>query len=167
MSSRSDDGAFSIAGPAVYLTDDPGEASALLRDRRPPPAIWFHATSREGATSAARWGILPGCWRGHDTCAIFGVESLDGVHAHHGDWILEIRSRALACQAKAWWVPPRSILGAWHERAFTRAQALRAADASPPALRACSCGLSGLVREQIAAWRATIAAQGLRDQRNP
>lgn len=157
MSSNHSDrlGAFPRIGPLTYLADDVVEARAGLRGEYPTLRRWFHATTEEAAASAAWQGLVPGCWHGGDCCCVCGYDSLDEIPRHRGDWIVEIYSRAYDGQAKAWWVPPQAIRGAWNDGVFYEAAELR--ERGGPLLGAvsgCSCNLNELTREQAGAWRA-------------
>ena len=159
MSSNHSDrlGAFPRIGPLTYLAADVAEARARLHGDYPSPRRWFHATSEEAAASAAWQGLVPGCWQGGDCCCVCGYDSLDEVPRHRRDWILEINSRVYDGQARAWWVPPQAIRGAWKDGVFYEAVELRAR--GRPLLgdvRGCSCNLSELTREQAAVWRAQL-----------
>lgn len=160
MSSNHSDrlGAFPLTGPLTYLAADLDEARRRMDDEYPPVRPWFHATSEEAAASAARQGLAPGCWHGGDCCCICGYDELDDVPAHRrGDWILEIHSRARAGQAKAWWVPPQAICGAWNLGVFYEASELRELGApSLGAVVGCACDLNELTREQAALWQAQM-----------
>jgi hypothetical protein len=157
ISSASEAGAFPLAGPLTYLHADLAEIREYIAsDERPPVSLWFHATSEEAARAAAVEGLIPSCWCGRDSCCVFGYSSLDDVpERRQRDWIIEVESRALPGQLKAWWVPPQAIRGAWHEGGFHTRDEL----ATSPAQRAavaetCSCELHELTREQIMRWRA-------------
>lgn len=161
MSSRLHEGAFPAAGPVVYLAQDAESARAMLAGRRAGYAQWFHATCLDGAIQAAHRGLIPSCWRGGDTCAVFGVDALRDVHSHHGEWVLKIRSCALPGQLKAWWVPPERIMGAWHAGEFISSRALRTRPPGPPpAFAGCPCELAGVVAEQIACWANPTSTRG-------
>src|SRR4051812_39332423 len=127
-----------------------GEYASLSR--------WYHATTEAAATSAAWQGLVPGCWQGGDCCCVCGYDSLDEVPVHRSEWILEIYSRAYDGQAKAWWVPPQAIRGAWNRGAFYEATELR--ERGEPLLGevdGCVCNLADLTLEQARLWRAQLA----------
>ena len=77
--------------------------------------------------------------------------------AHRGDWILEIYSRAYDGQAKAWWVPPQAIRGAWNLGVFYDAVDLRARGGPLlPDVGGCTCNLAELTLEQARLWREAV-----------
>jgi hypothetical protein len=157
ISSVSKAGAFPLVGPVTYLHADLEEVRAHLhRGECPPPTVWFHATTEASACAAAKEGLVPSCWCAGDSCCVFGYSSRDEVPRwHRADWIIEIESRALPGQLKAWWVPPQAIRGAWHEdRFYSRAELAARAVASATVGATCQCELHELTREQIARWRS-------------
>jgi hypothetical protein len=155
------DGAFPLTGPVTYLTDDEDAARAMLdRGEFPAPTTWWHVTDPARLPTILAKGLVPGCWRGGDTCAVFGIDALaDAPGWRRHDWILEIHSAALSGQAKAWWVPPAAIRGAWRFDTFISARLLHDAyplEAPPSGVAdGCPCSLTRLSRDQQAAWRAT------------
>lgn len=155
MSESPLDGSLPEAGAVPYLLDDETQARDALRGRRGAPLRWFHATDAETAFIAVRQGLMPSCWRGGDCCGICGHDDFDDVHLHQGPWVLEIVSRALPGQVKAWWVPPSAIQGGWLDGVFTTAEEMRASAPLCPDddARPCPCGLSQLVEDHIRAWR--------------
>jgi hypothetical protein len=101
---------------------------------------------------------MPSCWVGRDGCCVFGSDRLDAASALRGDWVLEICSRALPEQQKAWWVPAAAIRGGWHADVFYDRAALR--ELGPPLLAptgSCACELTMLVAEQVELWRQTTS----------
>ena len=125
-------------------------------------ATWFHMTYSDRLPIILRTGLIPSCWFGGDTCAVFGLERHDeGPMMRKSDWILEIRSCALAGPAKAWWVPPSSICGLW--RGAVAHPVPRASNEGRPRwprqIDGCDCSLSDLVHEQQALWRTTWSHQ--------
>ena len=50
-------GAYPIAGPVPYLTDDPLECRRLLEGQMPATRTWFHGTSETIAQLACVQGI--------------------------------------------------------------------------------------------------------------
>jgi hypothetical protein len=148
-------GAFPHIGPLTYIADDVVHARETMHGDYPTLRRWFHAATEEAAASAAWQGLVPGCWQGGDCCCVCGSDSLDEVPSYRGDWILEIYSRACDGQAKAWWVPPQAIRGAWNLGAFYDAVELR--ERGGPLLdevSGCACNLSELTSEQAHLWRA-------------
>jgi hypothetical protein len=148
-------GAFPCVGPLTYIAHDAVHAREGMHGDYPKLRRWFHATTEEAAASAAWQGLVPGCWRGGDCCCVCGYDSLDDVPTHRVDWVLEIYSRANVGQAKAWWVPPQAIRGAWTLGVFYEATELR--ERGEPLLGevgGCACDLSELTREQALLWRA-------------
>jgi hypothetical protein len=74
-----------------------------------------------------------------------------------GDWVLEVHSRALPEQQKAWWVPVSAISGAWHSGVFYKAADLRERGGPMVApADSCTCELAELVAEQVALWRRAV-----------
>lgn len=162
MNSREPDsvGAFPLRGPITYLANlTVVEAREALMGAYLPMTTWFHQTGRAEAASAAWQGLIPSCWVGGDGCCVFGDDNRDTVSPFRGDWVVEVRSRALPEQQKAWWVPSAQIIGAWSDDIFYPPDALRALG---PALLnptgTCACDLAELVAEQVALWRETVAA---------
>jgi hypothetical protein len=155
------DGTFPLTGPVTYLTDDPNAARALLdHGEFPEPTTWWHVTDLGSLSSVLVIGLVPGCWRGGDTCAVFGIDALADVPRwRRHDPIVEIRSAALPGQVKAWWVPPTAIRGVWRSGTFIPAHQL--SDAYPLQIPpsditdGCPCRLTRLSRDQQTAWRAT------------
>lgn len=153
----SDAGAFPLAGPLTYLRADFAEIREHLESAEfAPVSIWFHATSEHAARAAAVEGLVPSCWCGGDSCCVFGRSSLNEVPRwRRADWVVEIESRALPGQLKAWWVPPQAIRGAWHEgQFFTREDLVARSGLADAVGESCPCDLHELTREQIARWRA-------------
>jgi hypothetical protein len=152
-------GAFPVRGPITYLELTVSEAREALEGPRRPITTWFHQTGRAEAASAASQGLIPSCWVGGDGCCVFGDDSRESASPFRGDWILEIRSRTLPEQQKAWWVAPQQIVGGWNDDAFYTPEELRAL--GPPLLSpggTCACELAELVAEQVALWRKAVAA---------
>ena len=152
-------GAFPIRGPLVYLRLTEAEVRAARGGPFRPVVVWYHRTDEAQAASAAWQGLIPSCWVGGDGCCVFGVEDRTGGGTFRGDWVLEIRSRALPEQQKAWWVPAAAIVGAWHDDVFYDADELRRR--GRPLLDAagsCACDLASVVAEEVAAWRETVLA---------
>jgi len=153
-------GVLPLAGPVPYLTLSERRARTLLLGPRPTTAsTWVHATSIDGAIAAACEGLIPSCWRGGDGCVVFGSSALEDVHPARGPALVQVRSRAIAGQLRAWWVPRAQVRGAWIDGKFVGVQALRAtahrrlADVTP-----CSCPLADLVREQQELWQRTLTS---------
>lgn len=140
-------------GPITYLNVSPEEAKRSLESGPYPPVTrWFHATTREVVALALAQGLMPACWRGRDTCCVFGYDSINDLPAYHGSsWILEIESAALLGQLKAWWVPAASIRAVWHQRSrHTLAAQLVY---SPVLTDGCACELSDLTCAEQLMWR--------------
>jgi hypothetical protein len=150
------DGCFPAAGPVPYLTDQPDQAASLLTDDTAPPVrTWWHVTYAEAVPQIAATGLVPSCWFGGDTCAVFGVDDRAAVPSWRADdWLIEVRSPAPPGPVKAWWVPPTAIVGAWHRGEF---HDIRAGEiANPPPVDGCSCPLTAICRDQQQAWRASL-----------
>lgn len=161
MNSRGPDslGAFPFRGPITYLEMSLADVRSALGGPHRPTTTWFHQTGRAEAASAAWQGLIPSCWVGGDGCCIFGEDSRESVSPFRGDWMLEMRSRALPEQQKAWWVPPQQIIGAWNDGVFYGPAELR--ELGPPLLApsgGCACELADLVAQQVALWRKAVAA---------
>jgi hypothetical protein len=150
-------GVLPVAGPVPYLTDSEQEARRLLASPQPAGDLtWLHATSLEVARIAAHRGLGPSCWRSGDCCVVFGSANADDVKHSRGEALVEVVSRAIPGQLRAWWVPRRRIRGAWVADQFIPAEQLR----EPPVtlvddVRPCACPLSTLVAEQQQLWRDT------------
>jgi hypothetical protein len=98
--------------------------------------------------------LVPSCWYGGDCCCVCGYDARNQVPAHRGEWVLEIYSRAYDGQAKAWWVPPQAIRGAWNLGVFYEAAELR--ERGGPLLTnvaGCACNLAPLTLKQGQLWR--------------
>lgn len=152
-------GAFPIRGPLPYLPLTEGELQSARLGPFRPAVTWYHRTGEAQAASAAWQGLIPSCWVGGDGCCVFGDNNRDSGSAHRGDWVLEIRSSALAEQQKAWWVPAAAISGAWHRGVFHGADDLRRR--GRPLLDpsgSCNCELAAHCAEEIARWRETADA---------
>jgi hypothetical protein len=152
-------GAFPTLGPLPYLHLSPRAVGAALAGDYPPARRWYHGTTEAAAMSALAQGLLPGCWVGSGDCCVFGYDAREEIPAQRNECVLEIYSRALPGQLKAWWVPPQAIVGIWHDRKFAEAAALL--DAATPSLAprgAYTCELAELVAEQVALWREAVAA---------
>lgn len=150
-------GRLPLTGPLPYLTEREAHARQLQAGPHPSTTVrWLHATSLAVARVAAYRGLVPSCWRGGDACVVFGEDDRRDVKDRYGDAVIEIRSRALPGQLRAWWVPPTLILGAHHGGRFLSTTELRATpielmdDVQP-----CPCPLSRLVAEQQRLWRDT------------
>ena len=155
-SERSTTGCFPLAGPVPYLTDDPAQAAEMLTQFADiAPRIWWHATYASAVPAIMRTGLIPSCWHGGDTCVVFGTDDRFEVASwRREDWVIEIRSAVRMGPDKAWWVPPASIVGAWHGDTFhPRDALLRAVPA--PSVDGCSCPLAALCRDQQAHWMRT------------
>lgn len=126
---------------------------------------WWHATYASRLDSVLRFGLLPACWFGGDTCAVFGLDDLGGLPSWRTpDWLIEVHSSALPGPAKAWWVAPGAIRGGWFRGNFVpRLALLQASDLEPTAGQqpdGCACVLSDVCREQQNLWRASLTAHG-------
>jgi hypothetical protein len=154
---NSDAGAFPLAGPLTYLRVPLAEIRDCLQSAEfAPVSIWFHATSEHAARAAAAEGLIPSCWCGGDSCCVFGHSSFDEMPRwRRQDWVVEIESRALPGQLRAWWVPPQAIRGVWHDGQFFGRDELEARSGVAELVsESCPCDLHGLTSEQIARWRA-------------
>lgn len=153
-------GALPDAGPVPYLTLNERYARSLLEGPRPEASsTWMHATTEQVAVTAAHRGLIPSCWHGGDGCVVFGSSGADDVNPRRGQALVEVHSRALAGQLRAWWVPLQHVRGAWIYDEFITAERLREANPEPaPLVAPCSCPLAALVREQQDLWRRTYSA---------
>ena len=139
-------GAFPVGGPITYLELSVADARAALGGPHWPITTWFHQTGRAEAASAAWQGLIPSCWVGGDGCCVFGDDSREKAFPFRGEWILEVRSRPLPEQQKAWWVPAEQIVGDWNEGVFYMPDELRAI--GRPLLTSsgsCACELTDLI----------------------
>jgi hypothetical protein len=150
-------GILPLLGPVPYLTESDREARAMLAGPCPSePTVWLHATSCEVALIAAHQGLIPSCWHGGHGCVVFGCAGPEDAVPPRGDAVIEIKSRALPGQQRAWWVPWRLIRGAWMHGKFVTAQQLRDRPLlREPEVRPCACPLSSLVSGQQVLWRST------------
>jgi hypothetical protein len=148
-------GAFPALGPVTYLPIGEDEVEAALLTPAPEEQTWFHATNEYAARAACRQGLIPSCWVGGDSCCVFGYDTRGDIPAYRGEWVLEIRSHALASQLKAWWVPVNAIRRIWTrgEALLPSAVAARAVRLASP--KGCDCELAGQTKAQIERWRAT------------
>jgi hypothetical protein len=156
------EGTFPLLGPVPYIAEDEITARGMLTGQTlPAESTWWHVTYPENLSNVLRTGLAPSCWWGSDGCAVFGIDSRVDVPTWRRDhWVLEIRSRALPDSAKAWWVPPRLILGGWQQDRFYSRTQLLAQERNRERQHigwfdGCICSLSGVCREQQSAWRAT------------
>jgi hypothetical protein len=150
-------GVLPLVGPVPYLTAVEEEARRLLVAPQPATnSTWWHATSVEVARIATRYGLVPSCWRGGDCCVVFGSADAEDVKPSRGEALIEVVSRAIPGQLRAWWVPHTRVRGAWIADEFVTAEQLRI----PPVrlvddVRPCQCSLSAVVAEQQQQWRRT------------
>jgi hypothetical protein len=152
-------GAFPAVGPLPYLDLPEGELRAAA-ESGPYPAetTWFHATYPDRLPLILRTGLIPSCWWGGDSCAVFGVAAHDGVGVmRQDDPLIEVRSCALPDSPKAWWVPPFAIRGVWlhGKRQPVSPDLFRISIAWPRAPDGCGCELTEMVREEQELWRRT------------
>lgn len=156
---RRAEGSFSERGPAPYLTDDPDECRALLEGPLRPKSTWFHGTTETVARIACSVGLVPGCWLGAGRCAVMGYSSRDEFLLRAGHlWIVEVETRALEGDVKAWWVPPEAIVGVWsHDVFFSKDELLLNPAPVPPLVDGCACGLSDVCRQEQKAWRRNVS----------
>jgi hypothetical protein len=159
MSTRPDHpGAFPTVGPVPYLFLSETEVRAASASGPfPPETNWIHATYPDRLASVLREGLIPSCWWGGDSCAVFGFDRPDEVPmCRRDDWLLEVRSRALPGSVKAWWVPPTAIQRLWRggQPVSIHEGLMQGVPAGPPIQDGCSCDLAEIVREQQAGWRA-------------
>jgi hypothetical protein len=155
-------GALPSGEPIPYLADDCRTARRLLKAHTSalPIRIWFHATGEDRVPSIVTTGLIPSCWTNGDSCIVFGLDNLDELPTwRRYDWIIEVRSPAPPGHAKAWWVPPSAITGAWRQGTFTPRDHLprQAADTAPILADGCDCGLADICREQQQRWRQTLS----------
>lgn len=159
MSAPSDEvgsvGCFPAAGPVPYLTDDPRVAAEFLQQASAEPVrTWWHITYEYLLPQVATTGLIPSCWRGGDSCVVFGIDDRTDVPSWRlGDWIVEVRSPAPVGPVKAWWVQPSAIVGGWHRGQFHRLERPHAVP--PPNVDGCPCPLSEICRDQQRRWLAT------------
>ena len=146
-------GAFPAAGPVTYLHLTPAEAQELMLTPPPAERRWFHATYEHVARAASIEGLVPSCWAGGDSCCVFGYDRLVDIPVHRGGWLLEIHSRALPSQLKAWWVPAAAIRGVWRGGEWMSREVLRRETVATSNPAGCSCDLAELTSAQIAEWR--------------
>ena len=149
-----------MVGPLPYLKVSEADVrAAASAGPFPAESMWLHATYPNRLLVILHVGLIPSCWWGGDSCAVFGFNSADQVPlSRSGDWLVEIRSCALpGSSAKAWWVPPSAVQRLWHHGcAISIDRAERAAECNqPPKVDGCGCELVDTVREQQEAWRAT------------
>jgi hypothetical protein len=150
-------GAFPTLGPITYL--DLSEAAiqaAIEAGPYPTERTWFHATYSDRLPLIARTGLIPSCWWGGDSCAIFGVDQPRDVSlVRRADPLIEVRSRALDYSVKAWWVPPSAIqgvlLGSERRSLSPERDAGSLVWSHEP--DGCGCELREIVREQQQLWR--------------
>lgn len=165
-------GALPVDGPPHMLLADPDEAVAAASQSVPyRPATWWHQTEHDKVGRILRRGLLPGCWIGHDTCVVFGVDqrptSDDGRIG--GDVaIVEVHSPVPRGDVKALWVPANAIRGFWHAGSFTsRADALAAQDTSDwstistsgGSVAGCPCDMARFCAALQEQWRASQLTQ--------
>jgi hypothetical protein len=146
-------GAFPTLGPLPYLHLTPQGVAAALEGEYPPRRRWYHGTTEDAAMSALGQGLLPGCWVGSGDCCVFGYDAREAIPPQRSACVVEIYSRALPGQLKAWWVPPQAIVGIWRDDEFVETAALR--DVATPSLApsgTCTCELADVVAEQVARW---------------
>lgn len=150
-------GVLPTAGPVPYLTDSELEARRLLAGAQPTrEVVWYHATSVDVTQIAAHLGLVPSCWHGGDCCVVFGAANAHDVKPSRGDALIEICSRAIPGQLRAWWVPRSRIRGAWIGEKFVPTARLRNPSlAFMDDIRPCGCPLSNIVAEQQQMWRRT------------
>jgi hypothetical protein len=152
-------GAFPTLGPLTYMELTPTQVRAALRGPYPWSRTWYHLTPRETLPIILRQGLVPACWRGGDTCCVFGYDSLLEADLQRSVAV-EVHSSAPETDLKAWWVPFRLIRGFWDSSGFVPIHAARRALAIdevtlPDVPGGCMCNLSELCDEQISAWRRT------------
>jgi hypothetical protein len=156
-------GAFPTLGPLPFLHLSEDEVrGAAIGGPFPSEATWFHMTYPDRLSIILRTGLIPTCWFGGDSCAVFGLERHEEVPLmRKGDWILEIRSCALAGPAKAWWVPLSSIYRLWRGGVAHHVPPATFDDQPhwPRQIHGCDCSLSDIVSEQQALWRSTWSHQ--------
>jgi hypothetical protein len=153
-------GAFPMVGPLPYLTLSHADVRvAATAGPFPTESTWLHATYPDRLGAILHVGLIPSCWWGGDSCAVFGFDSAEEIpRCRSGDLLLEVRSCALpGSSAKAWWVPPSAIQRVSHRgRAISITGARQdAAHGQPPSVDGCGCDLVDIVRDQQEAWRAT------------
>ncbi len=149
-------GAFPLAGPLPYLDITPEQLERLRAGPYARPRTWYHATHGGAVAAILAEGLIPSCWWGGDGCCVFGYETLDDARSRETGWVIEIRSEALECDLKAWWVPRSRIVGVWHETSFHPAEQ----PAHRPHRRAtvrdkCGCDLAPICEAEAQLWRET------------
>jgi hypothetical protein len=126
-------------------------------DNTPLFSTWYHGTWESRVGDIARYGLVPSCWlEGFpcSNCCVFGFDNIDNKY---GDWVIQIYSRVeKACQAKAWWVPPQNILGAWHEGKFHGRHELVNYPKSEFTIRCCQNPNCDFTRIMYNQWHKTI-----------
>ena len=152
-------GAFPRAGPITYLDVSLTDVQHALDGPFPEVSTWYHATYENRIGRIIRQGLIPACWRGGDTCCMFGYDTKLEAELR-SPFIIEVTSPALIGELKAWWVPPTKIDGVWlSDRFLSRDQARAEFALRTPQLRdvpgGCACELSDLCSEQITCWRRT------------
>lgn len=146
-------GAFPVVGPVPYLSLPVGEVAASLVGPFPPLQTWFHRTPAANVESIARFGIVPSCWRGGDCCCVFGATERSNAERSSDDWLVQVDMPSLEGDAKAWWVPPQAVTGAFfNDTFFARNVLLLRGSAAPLRLGSCNCEIDHLVRAEIARW---------------
>lgn len=151
-------GTFPDDGPIPYLTDDPAAALDLLGRRQlgRKSGRWFHGTYDDAIGAIAVSGLIPSCWRGGDTCAVFGAaRRADVAGSRQHDWVVEVRSVTLPHDLRSWWVPPQAIRGAWRGDSFVDHANLPRAALDLPAPDGCRCALTDVCRRQQQEWADT------------
>jgi hypothetical protein len=161
-------GVLPLEGPVPYLHDD-GRVPANRFNSELPSTVrtWWHLTHEPVPAIAARQGLIPSCWFGGDSCVVFGHDDFEPGEASEDISVIEVRSRALAGQLKALWVPWFCVVGVWRGRDFVPSRDLLAEQGqiSDPVER-CGCGvsnfceLSSFMTEQQDLWRSTWSTDG-------
>jgi hypothetical protein len=129
-----------------------------MRGEAPAEQIWYHATHESAARAACRQGLIPSCWTGGDSCCVFGYDKMEDIPVHRGEWVIEVRSRALDSQLKAWWVPVGAITGVWLRGTFLSVEQIRVSITSlAQPTGNCICELSALTAFETSRWRETWA----------
>lgn len=149
-------GVLPVEGPVPYLPDDGRSARERFAGELPAVRTWWHITWEPMPAVAAKQGLIPSCWRGGDCCVVFGHDDRSTPSPAKGDVVIEVRSRALAGQLKALWVPWWCVQGAWRGNRFVSARQLRTEHVELVDTTCdCNCGLSAMMREQQVLWRMT------------
>ncbi len=147
-------GVFPVGNPIPYT----GRSKMVSGNNIPAVRTWYHGTWANHVASIAQLGLVPSCWFGGVCCCVFGFDTSDfTLYQKYGDWMVEVKSRVDAgTDAKAWWVPPQRIVGAWHKGQFYTRESLLTVPGNPILGRLWRIGcFDKLCRRQYEIWRTT------------